>query len=272
MELTEKDKIVKGFKATDENMCCMGFQFTLGEWHKHDGDIELCKKGFHFCEYPSGPWLYYEQGRLFEIEAKMVLLTHGPGVGLKHVCREIRLVKEITPSDRNTGDLNTGHWNAGNRNTGNQNTGNQNTGNQNTGNQNAGHWNTGDRNTGHWNAGNKNTGDLNTGHRNAGHKNTGDRNAGNRNTGHWNTGNRNTGVGNCGDRHTGCLNYGEPVFFIFNKPASIHDVDSGLVDDLSRKLMGEDDIDPEPFLSLPNATKEAIKKLHNEHKKRRRNG
>ena len=195
MELTPAGKIIKGYKATDNNMRCRGFQFELGKWFTHDDDVSLCASGFHFCEYPSGPWAYYSEGRLFEVEAQMVSLSNGPGADLKHVCKKIKLINEI---------------------------------------------------------------------QNTGHENTGDRNTGDRNTGHGNTGDRNTG-----DYHSGFLNSGKSKFYIFNKLAKRKDVDFRLIGELGALLLSDEDIDPTPFLSLPNSTANKTKKLHDEHKRLR---
>ena len=254
--LTPNGEIVTGYKATDENMKCRGFQYEIGKWYEHEGEIAQCESGFHFCGYQSGPWAYYSEGRLFKCEAELVLKFNGPGADIKHVAKRIRLVEEINV----TGDGNTGYWNTGDRNTGNGNTGDRNTGYRNTGNR-----NTGDLNTGDGNTGNGNTGDRNTGYRN-----TGDLNTGNGNTGDWNTGYRNTGYGNTGDHHSGCLNHGDAPFYIFNKLASRKDVDFDIVKDLSRALMGDKEIDPTPYLGLPHASAEAIKNLHEAHKEARR--
>ena len=135
-----------GYKATNKNMKCQGFKFEIGEWYSVKGGLEPCKNGFHFCEYPSGPWAYYNNGRLFKVEAKEVLMSTGPGADLKHVARHIRLVEEIKLD--------------GNRNTGNRNTGDRNTGGRNTGDRNTGNWNTGNRNTGAGNCGNNHSGSL----------------------------------------------------------------------------------------------------------------
>ena len=153
-ELTPAGKIITGYKATDENMCCRGFQFELGKWYEHDGELSLCNSGFHFCEYKSGPLCYYiEKGtRLFKCEAEFVLLSKCPGADLKHVAKKIRLLDEIKL---------TGDWNTGNRNAGDGNAGNGNTGNRNAGDGNAGNGNTGNRNAGNGNAGNYNSGFFN---------------------------------------------------------------------------------------------------------------
>ena len=148
-ELTPEGVIVKGYKATDANMMCRGYQFEVGKWHEHDGEIELCESGFHFCEYPSGPWCYYGDGLLWNVEAEFVLKSSGPGADLKHVAKKIRLVSKIEyTGNGNTGNWNTGNWNTGHRNTGNRNTGDWNAGNRNTGDRNTGDGNTGDGNVG----------------------------------------------------------------------------------------------------------------------------
>jgi len=131
---------IKGYKILNHDLTCRGYQFEIGKLHEHEGDIELCKSGFHFCKYPSGVWAYYTEGRVFEVEAWGVLPREvGPGANYKMVASKIRLVREIEVG----GDQNTGHGNTGDRNTG--------------------HWNTGDRNTGDWNTGDQNTGNGNAG-------------------------------------------------------------------------------------------------------------
>jgi len=110
----ESQEIVTGYKATDENMCCRGFQFELNKWYECKGELVLCENGFHFCEHPSGPWAYYSSGRIFKVEAQGVVKSTGPGADLKHVARKIRLVEEIQiTGNRNTGDWNTGDGNCG---------------------------------------------------------------------------------------------------------------------------------------------------------------
>lgn len=117
--------MIKGYKATDKDMKCRGYQFTMNTWHEHEGELITCGSGFHFCDQPSGPWAYYnEKGtRVFEVEVDDVLaVAFEPGADFKRVCRRIKFVKEITPpekdgqntGDSNTGDSNTGYWNATN--------------------------------------------------------------------------------------------------------------------------------------------------------------
>ena len=135
---------MKGYKATDKDMKCRGYQFELGKWHEHEGSIIMCEAGFHFCDQPSGPWCYYLEPdtRIFEVEAEDILDTPiEPGAENKRVCKRIKLVREITPGLTGDDKSNTGHWNTGHWNTGDSNTGYRNTGNRNTGDSNTGHWN-----------------------------------------------------------------------------------------------------------------------------------
>ena len=268
--MTPKGEIITGYKATDENMKCRDFQFEIGKWYEHDGEIELCKSGFHFCEYPSGPWSYYTEGRMFKIEAEFVQKEDEPGAELKHVAKRIRLVAEIEiGGDSNTGYRNTGYRNTGNCNTGYRNTGNSNTGYRNTGNSNAGNSNTGNMNTGNSNTGSRNTGNRNTGNSNTGYRNTGNMNTGNSNTGDSNTGDRNTGDWNTGDSNF--CNYSSGFFntidkfYIFDKPCEIDrdSLDLHLIKELGYSLIKDHAFDYSKFASLPNATEEKIKSIHN---------
>ena len=226
-----------GYKATDKNMQCRGFQFELGKWYKVKGDLALCNHGFHFCVHPSGPWNYYADTstRIFKIEAKDAFEEYEPGSGLKIVCREIKLIEELTPY----GDRNTGYGNAGDSNAGDRNAGDRNTGYSNTGDRNAG-----DRNTGYGNAGDRNAGDHNTGH-----SNTGDSNATNHSAG----------------------------FFCQREPCIISfDLQTNLTyanyvkkypqcRELARKLSSEDTFDYSEFKTLPGWTLKKCKALHQAH-------
>jgi len=210
---------VRGYKVFKPDWTCRGFQYEVGKTYKHDGDIEMCGAGFHFCRKLVDCFNYYEfnsNNKVAEVEAIGNVETRDD----KSVTDEIVICKELSwhevldlcnTGDWNTGNMNTGDWNTGNRNTGNRNTGNRNTGNMNTGDR-----NTGDMNTGHMNTGDRNTGDMNTGHMNTGDMNTGDRNTGDMNTGHMNTGDWNTT-----NFSTGFFNSIEQPLYIFNNPTDM---------------------------------------------------
>ena len=232
---------IKGYKVFNSDWTCKGFQYKVGETYIHNGNIEMCGSGFHFCQKASDCFSYYQfdsNNKVAEIEAIGLVETSGN----KSVTDKIVIVREIpwqelltivnegkdctglcNTGDSNTGNRNTGNRNTGDCNTGDWNTGDGNTGHRNTGNSNTGNRNTGYRNTGYWNTGDCNTGDCNTGDWNTGYWNTGDWNTGDCNTGNWNTGNRNTGNRNTGDWNsanfsTGFFNSVEQPLYIFNKP------------------------------------------------------
>ena len=215
---------IKGFKVFNPDWTCRGFQYKVGETFVHNGNIEMCGAGFHFCQKASDCFNYYNfnsQNKVAEVEALGLVETQED----KSVTDKIKIIREIEWSELltivndgknctglgNTGDWNTGDWNTGSRNTGDWNTGSRNTGSRNTGD-----WNTGSRNTG-----SRNTGSRNTGSRNTGDWNTGDWNTGDWNTGDWNTGDWNTGDWNSTNYSTGFFNSVEQNIFLFNKPTSM---------------------------------------------------
>lgn len=66
---------VEGYKGTDENMCCRGYQFELGKQHDmdcEDEEISLCNTGFHLCKELTSVFNYYPVGannRYFKVKA-----------------------------------------------------------------------------------------------------------------------------------------------------------------------------------------------------------
>lgn len=184
----------KGYKVTDKNMQCRGFQYELGKKFIHEGDIELCESGFHFCKKLIECFNYYvfnPTNRVFEIE-------HGDAIGDeddKMVTDSIVFLRELTWAEvldmLNMGIGNSGHSNSGN-------------------------WNSGKHNTGNMNSGNKNSGNMNSGFSNVGHNNSGYHN-----TGHWNSGLFNSGSWNSGSHNSGYLNSESPKLRIFNKETDI---------------------------------------------------
>ncbi len=207
---------LRGYKVTDQNGQCRGFQFEVGKEYKHDGALKICASGFHFCLKAAHCFSYYDfnsSNKVFEVEAIGEHQTHLEDS--KIATDHIRIIRQLEWSEvlrvANDGKDNTGHSNTGNSNTGNRNTGNRNAGNRNAGNSNTGDWNTGNSNTGYSNAGNSNTGNSNTGNSNAGNSNTGD----------WNTGNSNTGYSNAGNSNTGAFCTIDAPFRLFNKASKM---------------------------------------------------
>jgi hypothetical protein len=50
---------MKGFKGFSKDFTCQGFQYKENEIYKTDKEIELCNRGFHFCENPFDVMNYY---------------------------------------------------------------------------------------------------------------------------------------------------------------------------------------------------------------------
>ena len=67
-------EVVKGFKATDADIRCRGYQFTPGVKHVHEGNTELCNSGFHFCEDALDVLSYYPSAgsRFWTVDAEGV--------------------------------------------------------------------------------------------------------------------------------------------------------------------------------------------------------
>jgi len=217
--------VIRGYKAFNKGLICRGMQYEFGKEYNHDGKIQLCASGFHFCKSLGDVYNYYSFGTdidVCEVESEGEVIDE-EGME-KSVTNHIRLVRILNPieASNNSGILNTGHNNTGDNNTGDNNTGDNNTGQWNTGHNNTGHRNTGHRNTGH-----RNTGDNNTGDNNTGQWNTGDNNTGDNNTGQWNTGDNNTGQWNTGDNNTGFFNTETPKeILVFGKKCSREKWDS----------------------------------------------
>ena len=195
---------IKGYKVFNSDWTCKGFQYEVGKTFTHNGNIEMCGKGFHFCQKASNCFDYYKfdsKNKVAEVEAIGLVETNEN----KSVTDKITIIREIPWAELLT-IVNEGNDCTGLKNTGNRNTSDRNTGDRNTGNRNTGDWNTGNCNTGNWNTGDWNTGDWNTGDWNTGNRNTGDRN-----TGNWNSTNFSTGFFN---------SIQQPIY-IFNKPTNL---------------------------------------------------
>ena len=65
-------KKIKGFKGFDTNLQCKGYQFEIGKDYEHEGKVEICKSGFHFCENPIDVFKHYppSDSRYCEVEGE----------------------------------------------------------------------------------------------------------------------------------------------------------------------------------------------------------
>ena len=126
----------KGYKGFKQDLTCRGFQYEIGKTYEYDGDIELCRQGFHFCRELRNVHDFYnlKQSRICEIVADGKIEDDG----IKSVCSRISIVRELSREEIdaavNTGEGNTGVFNSGDGNSGNRNSGDGNSGNYNSGN------------------------------------------------------------------------------------------------------------------------------------------
>ncbi len=139
---------MKGYKAFNKDLTCRGFQYEIGKTYTHNGKIELCESGFHFCIKCAYCFDYYPRdARICEIEA-LGDIDHDE---CKYVTNKIKIIRELSHGEIldacNSGDRNSGNRNSGNRNSGDWNSGNWNSGDWNSGNWNSGYWNSGYLNT-----------------------------------------------------------------------------------------------------------------------------
>lgn len=101
---------VTGYKGTDKDMKCRGYQYELGKVHvmPDDEEIQTCLSGFHLCEKLRDVYGYYpidEGNRFFEVRALVRLkdttdsypwnITYGGG-GDKFAAKEIVFLRELT--------------------------------------------------------------------------------------------------------------------------------------------------------------------------------
>lgn len=54
---------MKMYKGFDKDLRCRDFQYEIGKTYE-EPTAELCKKGFHACEYPLDVFKYYAPGNM----------------------------------------------------------------------------------------------------------------------------------------------------------------------------------------------------------------
>jgi hypothetical protein len=210
-----------GYKVFDKNLKCRDFQYEVNQVFKLEGELKICKNGFHFCEKLEDCFNYYKfdsENRVCKVIALGNMILDDDKMCTNEIFIEEEIswhqVLELVNSGKgntglkNSGDYNSGNCNSGYHNSGDYNSGNRNSGYYNSGHCNSGHYNSGDYNSGNDNSGNDNSGNYNSGNYNSGHYNSGNRNSGNRNSGNRNSGHHNSGDYNSGDYNSGNYNSG----------------------------------------------------------------
>jgi len=195
---------MKGYKVFNPDWTCNGFKYEVGKVFEMEGEVIMCRRGFHFCKKATDCFEYYSfdsKNKVAEVEALGDVETEGN----KSCTNKIHIIRELSWYEVldlvNTGAGNTGINNSGDRNSGDRNSGYRNSGN----------WNSGDMNSGYWNSGDTNSGNSNSGDMNSGNRNSGDRNSGYWNSGDWNLSNNNSG----------CFNTEQHQLYFFDKPSNM---------------------------------------------------
>lgn len=127
---------VEGYKATDKDMKCRDYQYTLGEQHDmpDDAEIKECESGFHLCKDLDAVLGYYPIGnsnRFFKVRALVrksdyeryggcsidnhhyVHTSNGLSISSvfdKLVARSIIFERELTPDEILSGQLDVNQW------------------------------------------------------------------------------------------------------------------------------------------------------------------
>ena len=89
---------MKGYKGFDKDLKCRDLQYEVGKEVSVDGDIELCKRGIHFCENPHDVFNYYapgENNRFAVVEAEDVSDERNNDDS-KRVCKRLTVKAEIS--------------------------------------------------------------------------------------------------------------------------------------------------------------------------------
>ena len=84
-----------GYKAFNHNLTCRGFQYEVGQTYTIDSqEIQLCSKGFHFCQVPIDVLNYYyspdDKYAVVKAEGKMIHRDD------KSVTNQLTIVRLIT--------------------------------------------------------------------------------------------------------------------------------------------------------------------------------
>jgi hypothetical protein len=86
---------MKGYKMTESDMTCRGFQYEVGKEYSLKSKLLICKNGFHFCENPFDCLGYYNNiegdKRLFLVETLGKVISEDN----KSVTNKIKILEEI---------------------------------------------------------------------------------------------------------------------------------------------------------------------------------
>jgi hypothetical protein len=93
--MENENKPIIGIKAFDKDLKCRDFQYEVGKTYKHDGKVELCKSGFHFCENPLAVFEFYPPTSRFAVAEATGEVERSESGDTKVACAEITIKAEI---------------------------------------------------------------------------------------------------------------------------------------------------------------------------------
>jgi len=83
-----------GYKGFSKNLTCQGFQYKEGETYEHEGKIQLCFTGFHFCTEPADTLYYYplERSKYGTVMVEEIS-NETSEMNSKRVAKKIKIIK-----------------------------------------------------------------------------------------------------------------------------------------------------------------------------------
>ena len=90
-----------GYKGFNKDFQCInGFQYEVGKTYELEDDIQVCHRGFHFCDNPLEVLKYYPPNTSrYAIVKAIGDIQHDAWWNGKHCTDKITIVREITPEE-----------------------------------------------------------------------------------------------------------------------------------------------------------------------------
>ena len=86
----------KGFEKKDGKIMCRDYEYVVdGSWNVHNGDVQLCKSGFHYCKQAVDCNTYYPHTSTTRY-AEIRVLGKEITCGDKSCTDKIEIVREIS--------------------------------------------------------------------------------------------------------------------------------------------------------------------------------
>lgn len=95
--IINKENAIFAYKGFDENFRCRDFQYEVGKEYHIDGDLKICKNGFHACKDLIDTFNYYPMGNSrFAIVKLWGEVLYGDN---KMCASDIEIVEELSLKD-----------------------------------------------------------------------------------------------------------------------------------------------------------------------------